>query len=74
MGWSHGNFLFHQGWSLSNYKLISNLVICKPHGLEITGLMIKYPRIKKNAQQFLYPAIPRFDTAPLCAIMLYRPV
>jgi hypothetical protein len=25
------------------------------------GLMIKYPRIKKNAQQFLHPALPRSE-------------
>jgi len=41
------------------------------NGQKITGLMIKYPHIKKNAQQFLYPALPRFDIVSLCAIMQY---
>ena len=34
------------------------MVKWQPHGQRITGLMIKYPHIKKNAQQFftvLYP-------------------
>ena len=52
------NLRHGQGHQAYKQKQILKMVKWQPHGQRITGLMIKYPHIKKNAQQFYYSALP----------------
>ena len=51
------------------------MVKWQPHGQRITGLMIKYPHIKKNAQQFYCSALPGSVNTPYdcCAKTVWIP-
>ena len=73
-GRSHCVFGNSSPRSLSNSKLILILIICKPHGLEITWWPIKYPRIKKNAQHsytHCYPGLTHCKTNRMAVFLIF---